>query len=110
MPAGADVSSSVRVAAAASKTYVGEIVRSSNTRASAPDWIAFTMDATLPFAGRRPLTLPKRLSTRSTYARGASAANHSPSSFDAAYVLRGFGASLSVYGLDALPSNTKSVL
>jgi hypothetical protein len=57
-----------------------------------------------------PGATPNRLSTRRTYAFGASAANHSPRSFDAAYALRGFGATSSVIGDDAVPLNTKSVL
>jgi len=36
--------------------------------------------------------------------------NNSPSNFDCAYTLWGFGTSSSVYGRDPLPSNTKSVL
>ena len=56
------------------------------------------------------LTAPNRLSTRSTYARGASHANHSPSSFDAEYVLCGDGFAVSSHGSEVLPSKTKSVL
>ena len=67
------------------------------------------MPSTLPFAGGPSGARPKRLSTRSTYERGASNANHSPISFDAAYTLRGFGESSSTYGRSPVPSNTKSV-
>jgi quercetin dioxygenase-like cupin family protein len=55
-----------------------------------------------------PRGVPNTLSTRSTYARGASSASHSPSSFEAAYVLCGPGLTSSVYGSLAVPSKTKS--
>ena len=42
------------------------------------------MASTVPRRPIHPAGDPNRLSTRSTSARGASSANHSPSSFDAA--------------------------
>ena len=52
------------------------------------DWVPAssvpTIAATLPFTGPPSCGRPNRVSTRSTYARGASIANHSPRSFDAA--------------------------
>ena len=103
-------SSSTRVATAASMTYVGETTRSSKTGGDPPASSPFRIPATLPFGGPAPGVRPNRLSTRSTYPRGASSANHSPSSFDAPYALRGLGARPRVYGVVAVPSKTKSVL
>src|SRR5258707_771527 len=97
-------------ARAGSGSYVGEMVRSVKAFGDSPALSASTIVATLPFDAAACADGPNRVSTRSTYPRGASVVNHSPIRLEMPYTLRGLGASFSVYGVDAVPSNTKSVL
>src|SRR5262245_60842159 len=90
--------------------YVGDTVRSVNTFGDCPAFNASTIAATLPFDFDACASGPNSVSTRRTYPRGASVANHSPRRFEVPYTLRGFVGSVSRYGTDADPSNTKSVL
>ena len=55
-----------------------------NTFGDSPAISRLRIDATLPLGSGPFGARPNRLSTRSTYARGASNANQSPSSFDVA--------------------------
>ena len=82
MPGGGADSMSRSVARAASGTYVGEIVRSVKTFGDSPALSASTIVATLPFDEAACADGPNSVSTRRTYPRGASVANHSPIRFE----------------------------